>query len=328
MSHFDFSDLTPDTILDAIEELDIGVSSGLLALNSFENRVYQFLDDDRKRWVVKFYRPARWSDAQIQEEHDFAEELAQAEVPVVAPERLHGNTLHHCQGYRLALYPSVGGRPVEIADLDTLDTLGQYLGRLHQVGAKTPFSHRERLDPAALLANAVAAIKGCQHIPDYLQRPIDAILAPLVDATLEAFAQVQVPWLRLHGDCHAGNFLEGSQGLFVLDLDDARQGPAMQDLWMLLCGSRHEQESQLAVLVEAYEQFMDFEGRQLRLVAPLQALRQVQHLGWLAQRWGDPAFPLAFPWFAEPRHWENQILNFKESLAALNEPPLRLLTGM
>ncbi|WP_115720483.1 serine/threonine protein kinase [Gallaecimonas mangrovi] len=327
MSHFDFSDLTPDTILNALEELGIWVSSGLLPLNSFENRVYQFLDDDRQRWVVKFYRPGRWSNEQIQEEHDFAAELAAAEVPVVAPAIHQGQSLHQSQGYRLALYRSVGGRPVEIANLDTLDTLGQYLGRLHQQGSAKAFRYREALDPEVLLANAVAAIGQCQHIPDYLRAPLDAILKPLVDATLQAFAKVQVPSLRLHGDCHAGNFLEGSQGLFVLDLDDARQGPAMQDLWMLLSGSRHEQESQLAVLVEAYEQFMDFDSRQLQLVAPLQALRQVQHLGWLALRWGDPAFPLAFPWFAEPRHWENQVLNFKESLAALNEPPLRLLTG-
>ncbi|WKE65618.1 serine/threonine protein kinase [Gallaecimonas kandeliae] len=327
MPRFNFADLTPDLILDALEELDIRVSSGLLPLNSFENRVYQFLDDDRRRWVVKFYRPERWTDAQIQEEHDFALELAAAELPVVAPERLQGRTLHHGQGYRLALYSSVGGRPVEIADLDTLDTLGQYLGRLHRLGAGRDFQYREKLDPELLLGRAGAAIAACELVPDYLQQPLKAILAPLVDTTLEAFARIKAQSIRLHGDCHAGNFLEGPNGLFVLDLDDARQGPAMQDLWMLLSGDRHEREAQLAVLVEAYEQFMDFDPAQLRLVAPLQALRQVQHLGWLAERWGDPAFPRAFPWLAEPRHWENQILNFKESLAALAEPPLRLLTG-
>ncbi|EKE75932.1 serine/threonine protein kinase [Gallaecimonas xiamenensis] len=327
MSRFSFADLGPDLILDALDELGLGVSSGLLPLNSFENRVYQFLDDDRCRWVVKFYRPERWSDQQIQEEHDFAAELAAAEVPVVAPVSLNGQTLHHSQGYRLALYPSVGGRAVEIADLDTLDTLGQYLGRLHQVGAAKPFSHRETLDPERLLAQASTAISQSSQVPDYLQRPLAAILSPLIDKVLATFARQPYQKLRLHGDCHAGNFLEGSQGLFVLDLDDARQGPAMQDLWMLLSGQRHEQESQLAVLVEAYEQFRDFDAAELALVAPLQALRQIQHLGWLAQRWADPAFPLAFPWFGDAKHWEQQVLTFKESLAALDEPPLRLLTG-
>ena len=324
---FNFSQLSPDCILDALEAQGIFASSGLLALNSFENRVYQFLDDDRQRWVVKFYRPQRWSDAQIQEEHDFALELQDAEIPVIAPVALAGKTLHHHQGFRWALYRSVGGHGVELADLDRLEQLGHYLGRLHNVGARQAFASRPVLDAKSMLASSQAALADCELIPVDLQRPLQAILAPLCQRTDAAFRQHQASNIRLHGDCHAGNFLDGPAGLFMLDLDDALNGPAMQDLWMLLSGTTEEQTLQLEVLLEAYQQHRPLALSELRLIRPLQALRQVRYLSWLAQRWQDPAFPRAFPWFADGKYWEQQILTFKETLAALDEPPLQLSGG-
>ncbi|WP_341502540.1 serine/threonine protein kinase [Gallaecimonas sp. GXIMD4217] len=329
MSQFDFADLSPDLILDALESHGVRVDSGLLPLNSYENRVYQFLDEDRKRWVVKFYRPQRWSDAQIREEHDFAFELVDEEIPVVAPVRLEGRSLQHHDGYRFALYESRGGRAVELADLDQLERLGHFLGRIHALGAARGYEHRPAIGVERMLLEPRQVLMETELLPDYLRPAFEAILSPLCEAVALAWEKhAQVPFIRLHGDCHAGNLFNGPDGIFFVDLDDSLMGPAMQDLWMLLSGSRSEQEDQLCVLAEAYEEFMPLDKRQLHLVEPLRAMRIIHHMAWLARRWSDPAFPQSFPWFSSGKYWENQILSLKECLAALDEPPLRLLTGL
>ncbi len=328
MSQFDFADLSPELILDALESRDIRVDSGLLPLNSYENRVYQFLDEDRKRWVAKFYRPQRWSDEQIQEEHDFAFELVSEEIPVVAPVMLDGQSLHHHGGYRFALYESRGGRAVELADMDQLERLGHFLGRIHAMGAARDYQHRPAISAERMLLEPQQILSDTQLLPHYLRPAFDAILSPLIEAVAKAWDRHgQVPFIRLHGDCHVGNLFNGPDGIFFVDLDDSLMGPAMQDLWMLLSGSRAEQEDQLCVLAEAYEEFMPLDKRQLHLVEPLRAMRIIHHMAWLARRWSDPAFPQSFPWFSTDKYWENQILSLKECLAGLNEPPLRLLTG-
>ncbi|OBU23036.1 serine/threonine protein kinase [Photobacterium aquimaris] len=320
---FSFADLSPDVLLDALDSIEVHAESGLLALNSYENRVYQFKAEDGQRYVTKFYRPARWSDQQIDEEHQFTLELEQHDIPVAAPIAINGSTLHHYNGYRFALFPSVGGRQFEVDNFDQLEWVGRFLGRIHQVGQRQPFIHRPTLgleeyvyQPRQILANS-------DFIPDYLKHSFFADLDRLI-TEIESHWSTDWPALRLHGDCHPGNILWRDGPMFV-DLDDARNGPAVQDLWMMLNGERHDQLAQLDTLLEAYNEFADFDPRQLKLIEPLRALRMVHYMAWLAKRWQDPAFPRAFPWFGDAKYWEGQVLAFKEQIFSLNEQPLQLM---
>ncbi|GAA5218677.1 serine/threonine protein kinase [Corallincola platygyrae] len=326
MSEFHFARLTPELILDALESQGIRVDSGLLPLNSYENRVYQLMDEDRKRYVVKFYRPERWSDEAILEEHAFTQQLLDAEVPVVAPLSFDGQTLLHAEGYRLAVFPSVGGRHLEVDNLDQLEWVGRFVGRLHMVSRKQAFAHRPTLDLESFGVQSVAYLKQAQMLPEGLSEPFFAVLDHLLAAVEQQWQSAAAPDLiRLHGDCHPGNILwrEGDGPQFV-DLDDARTGPAVQDLWMLLSGERSERIMQLELILEGYEQFVTFDNKELALIEPLRALRQIHYMAWLARRWQDPAFPQAFPWFNSNKYWEGQILACKEQLASLQEPPLSL----
>ncbi len=319
MTDFAFSGLEPDTILNALEVCGIFPQTGLLALNSYENRVYQFQADDGQRMVVKFYRPSRWTDAQIQEEHDFALELADADIPMVPPMIIDGKTLHHAEGFRFAVFPSVGGRQFEVDNLDQLEWMGRFIGRIHRVAQSRPFAQRPQLDTDSFLLQPRDVLEHSTLLPDSLKTAFFAILDPVIKETIARFTPHDS--IRLHGDCHPGNILWRDGPMFV-DLDDCRMGPAIQDLWMMLCGDRQQQLLQLDVLVEAYEEFHTFDKRQLPLIEPLRAMRMVHYMAWLSRRWEDPAFPRAFPWFAEPKYWEGQILALKEQLAALDEPTL------
>lgn len=321
MGEFSFAQLGPDLILDAIESTDLRVESGLLALNSYENRVYQFVGENNQRYVVKFYRPQRWSEQQLREEHDFAEELAGHEIPIVAPLNLNGETLHNYQGYHFALYPSVGGRQFEVDNLDQLEWMGRFIGRIHKVAQGANFSYRPEFTLESHLHTPRATLADTTLVPVHLQEAFFTIL----DQVIELSAKLYVPDrnIRLHGDCHPGNILWRDGPTFV-DLDDCRSGPAIQDLWMMLSGDRQQQLLQLDVLVEAYEEFSEFPQQQLALIEPLRAMRMVHYMAWLARRWEDAAFPLAFPWFATDKYWEQQILSLKEQLSALYEDPLKL----
>lgn len=323
-AQFQFADLTPDLILNALESIDVWAESGLLALNSYENRVYQFVADDKRRWVVKFYRPHRWTDAQIIEEHQFSQTLQAEEIPVVAPTAINGDTLHQFGNYRFSLFPSVGGRQFEVDNLDQLEQVGRYLGRIHQVGQAQPFQHRPAFSVDAYLYNAAKDIRASNLVPQSLTTAFFTVLDHVIEATAPRFTTDS--FIRLHGDCHPSNIL-WRDGPSILDLDDCRMGPAVQDLWMMLSGDRAQQQLQLEVLVESYEEFMSFDGAQLRLIEPLRAMRMVHYMAWLANRWQDAAFPMAFPWFATEKYWEQQILSLKEQMAALEEPPLKLMTG-
>lgn len=325
MTDFSFSGLSPDTILDALESQGIFLQSGLLALNSYENRVYQFLAEDGKRYVAKFYRPGRWTDAQILEEHAFAKALVESEIPLAAPIALNGSTLHHhnVEGtdYRFTLFPSVGGRQFENDNLDQLEWMGRFIGRIHQVAQATPFKERPTIDIHSYLEEPKQVLENSSLLPEHLKTAFFAILNPVIETTRSAYSASSL--IRLHGDCHPGNILWRDGPTFV-DLDDCRMGPAIQDLWMMLSGDRQQQLLQLDTLVEAYEEFHTFDNSQLSLIEPLRAMRMVHYMAWLSRRWEDPAFPRAFPWFAEDKYWEGQILALKEQLAALNEPPLKL----
>lgn len=318
---FNFDALTPDFMWYAIESIGVRAESGLLALNSYENRVYQFTDEDRKRFVVKFYRPQRWSREQIQEEHDFSNELVENEVPIAAPLSINGETIHEYQGYLFTLFNSEGGRQFEVDNLEQLEWVGRFMGRIHQVGAQKNFIHRPTIGLEEYVYQPRKLLQSSTFIPAHLENAFFSDLDLLI-------SQIEAHWqpsetIRLHGDCHPGNILWRDGPMFV-DLDDARNGPAIQDLWMLLNGDRQDKMMQLDVLLEGYQEFSDLPNDQLKLIEPLRGLRMVHYMAWLAKRWHDPAFPQAFPWFNDAKYWEGQVLGFKEQIAALNEKPLSL----
>lgn len=322
MVDFAYSALTPDLILDAIESVGIYPESGLLALNSYENRVYQFRGEGLTRYVVKFYRPERWSREQIQEEHDFSFELAESEIPVVAPMRFNGASLLEYKGFLFSIFPSAGGREFEVDNLEQLEWVGRFMGRTHQLAKATHFQHRPTITTQSYLHEPRQVLFDSGFIPDYLHASFFTVLDQLI---AECTRQYQPKSLtRLHGDCHPGNILWRDGPIFV-DLDDSRMGPAVQDLWMMLSGDRQEQLLQLDVLLEGYSEFCEFDNDELSLIEPLRAMRMVHYMAWLTKRWQDPAFPHNFPWFNTSRYWEDQVLALKEQLAQLNEPALSLL---
>ena len=323
MSH-PFATLTPDLVLDAVESLGYLSDARVLALNSYENRVYQVGIEGEQPLIAKFYRPDRWSDAAIREEHAFSHELADCEVPVVAPLQRDGESLFEHAGFRFALFPRRGGRAPEPGNLDQLYSLGQLLGRLHAVGASRAFAHRETLTVDNFGHAALHTLLEGNFLPPSLLPAYESVARDLLRRLDELFARVRYTPIRLHGDCHPGNLLHRDDAFHIVDLDDCRMGPAVQDLWMMLAGERQERLGQLAELVDGYQEFHDFDARQLALIEGLRALRLLHHSAWIARRWDDPAFPLAFPWFANERYWGDQILALREQLAALDEEPLRL----
>ena len=321
----DYAKLSPDLILDAIESLGIYPSSGLLPLNSYENRVYQFIADDNRRYVVKFYRPGRWTTDQIIEEHQYALELAEQEIPLVPPLVLEGNTLHHYQGFLFTLFPCQGGRQFEVDNLDHLEWVGRFIGRIHRAGQAKTFNHRPALTSDNFGHQQRDYLKACGRVPGHLSQAYFTILDQVLEVTQQRFDEHgNYRVIRLHGDCHPGNILWTDAGPHFVDLDDSRNGPAVQDLWMMLSGDRPQQLLQLDTLLEGYEEFADFDHHELQLIEPLRALRMINYSAWLAKRWTDPAFPRNFPWFDTDKYWEEQILALKEQLSALQERPLSL----
>jgi len=319
---FNFHALTPDTILDALWETGLRVESGLTALNSYENRVYQFSDDDKRRYVAKFYRPQRWSQGQIEEEHQFATELFADEIPLAAPLILQGSTLHQHQGYWFAVFPSLGGRQYETDNYDHLEWVGRFLGRIHQVGRRQTFAARPTIGLEEYIDEPLQVLTDSPLVPSKLKSDLLASIGRL-RTTLQNCWHTQWQPLRLHGDCHPGNILWRDGPLFV-DLDDARNGPAVQDLWMLINGDRQEQRLQWDILLEAYEEFCEFDTHELSLIEPLRAMRMVYYLAWVVRRWQDPAFPGSFPWMTDEDFWRRQISTFNEQNKLLQEPPLQL----
>ncbi|MDO8860989.1 serine/threonine protein kinase [Haliea sp. E1-2-M8] len=318
--------LTPDRVIDAVESAGYPCDARLLALNSYENRVYQVGIEDGEPLIAKFYRPGRWLDEQIAEEHAFSLELQAAEISVVAPlVDADGNSLHSFEGFRFALFPRRGGYPPELDNMDSLLVLGRTLGRIHAVGASARFSHRPTLNIEDMLTrNRDYLLEN--FIPRDLQPAYSTLTRDLLTEVTAIYGKVREPDLiRVHGDCHVGNILWRDNCAHFVDLDDCCMAPAIQDLWMCLSGERHERELQLAELVEGYNEFFDFEPRQLRWIESLRTLRLVNYAGWLAKRWNDPAFPRSFTWFNSERYWANHVLELREQLSALQEEPLRLL---
>lgn len=318
-----FARLTPDFILDAVERHGYLSDGRMLAMNSYENRVYQIGIEDSEPLIAKFYRPARWSDEQILEEHMFCFELEANELPVVAPIRdAQGLSLFHHEGFRFSLFLRRGGRTPDIDDLDNLLILGRLLGRIHLTGAQHSFKHRPSIECQTFGHDSVALI-GEHFIPRDLQIAYDTLTADLLRKLDTVFAEAgEIQRIRVHGDCHAGNILWRDDTPHFVDFDDARMAPAVQDIWMLLCGDRERQCAQLAEILEGYSEFYDFRYQELHLVEALRTLRLLHYNAWLADRWDDPAFPRAFTWFNTTRYWEQHILDLREQFAALDEPPL------
>ena len=316
--------LDPDTVLQAVDSTGLVTDGRMLALNSYENRVYQVGIEETDPVIVKFYRPGRWSDEQILEEHAFSLELAEAEIPLIAPICITGQSLFRHEGFRLALFKRQGGHAPELEDRDTLMWLGRFIGRIHAVGKSSPFRSRPALTPQRFGENSLATIRDGQWLPPHMETAFESLVGDLmihIHAAYERAGNVRV--IRLHGDCHPGNLL-WRDGPYFVDMDDCQSGPAIQDLWMLLSGDRHEMEKQLADIIEGYRQFCDFDLRELQLIEALRTLRMLHHAAWLARRWEDPAFPLAFPWFDSPRYWEDLVLSLREQLSAMQEPAIGL----
>jgi Ser/Thr protein kinase RdoA (MazF antagonist) len=323
-----FDTLTPDFILNALEEHGYLSDGRMLALNSYENRVYQVGIEDAEPIIAKFYRPVRWSDEQILEEHTFCFELVDNDIPVVAPiANNEGTSLLKAGDFRLALFPRRGGRTPDIDDLDNLLILGRLLGRIHLTGASHTFDHRPTIDCQTFGHESVALI-GDKFIPAYLTTAYDTLATDLLKKLDAIFASVgDVTHIRVHGDCHSGNILWRDDTPHFVDLDDARMAPSVQDIWMLLSGDQERQRAQLSEILEGYGEFNDFNLSELQLVEALRTLRLLHYNAWLAARWEDPAFPRTFTWFNSPRYWEQHILDLREQYAALDEPPLRVFSA-
>ncbi len=319
-----YAHLTPDLVLAALDSVGLWTDGRLLALNSYENRVYQVGQDDGPPVIAKFYRPGRWNDAAILEEHAFTRELAAREIPVVPPLALeNGATLHAHEGYRFAVYPRRGGRMPEFDRSDTLEWMGRFIGRIHAVGAMEPFVHRPALDIASFGEESRDFLLAGGWLPADLQPAWQSVMDQALELAGHCFARAGAfSRLRLHGDCHAGNVLWTDDGPHFVDFDDSRTGPAVQDLWMLLSGDRENQVRQLADILAGYEDFREFDPRELHLVEALRTLRLVHHAAWLARRWDDPAFPAAFPWFNTQHYWQERILELREQIALMQEEPL------
>ncbi|MEJ1958534.1 MAG: serine/threonine protein kinase [Nitrosomonadales bacterium] len=318
-----FSSLTPDCVMNALESVGFRSDGRLLALNSYENRVYQVGMEEGAPLVAKFYRPGRWTDEAILEEHAFVQELVEREIPVVPALVLGGKTLHNFDGYRFAVFPKHGGRAPELENRDTLEWMGRFLGRIHAIGALQPFQQRPELN----IATFGLAPRNYLLAHDFIPGDLLAAYSSVVDQALEGVRNCfdragAVNSLRLHGDCHAGNVLWTDDGPHFVDFDDSRMGPAVQDLWMLLSGERADMVRQMGDVLAGYEDFFDFDERELHLVEALRTLRLIHYSAWLAQRWDDPAFRQAFPWFNTQHYWQDRILELREQIALMQEPPL------
>jgi Ser/Thr protein kinase RdoA (MazF antagonist) len=323
----DYHALTPDVVLDALSSIGLPVDGRLFSLNSYENRVYQVMLDDGQTMVAKFYRPARWQDAQILEEHAFAKALMDDEIPVVGPVSIQGQTLHHWEGFRFAVFPRRGGRAPELDDPEVLMWIGRFLARIHAVGAREPFVHRPALNLQTFGRESVDWLLQSQMIDLSYESAWQKAAEQALRQVQQAFESTKFDAIRLHGDCHVGNVLWTPADLpdggpHFVDLDDARMGPAIQDLWMLISGERAQRSQQLSLLIEGYEEMREFDRRELALIEPLRTLRLIHYSAWIARRWDDPTFQRNFAWFGTPDYWASQVQMLHEQCEAMQEPAL------
>jgi len=323
MTQTPFSNLDPACILDALDSIGLHGDGRLLALNSYENRVYQVGMEEGPPLIAKFYRPARWTDAAIDEEHAFLHELATAEIPVVPPLEINRATLHAFNGHRFSAFTRQGGRAPELDQRGVREWIGRFIGRIHALGTIRPFQERPKLDIHSFGHASSEYLLENGFIPADINEAYRSVVKQALDGVQRCYERAgEVAMIRLHGDCHLGNLLWTDSGPHFVDFDDCRTGPAIQDLWMLLSGERTEMASQLIDLLAGYEDFHEFNPRETHLIEALRTLRLLHYSAWLAQRWHDPAFPLAFPWFNTQQYWQNCILELREQIALMDEAPI------
>lgn len=323
MTQTPFSTLDPACILDALDSIGMHGDGRLLALNSYENRVYQIGMEEGPPLIAKFYRPARWTDAAIGEEHAFLHELAMVEIPAVPPLTINGATLHAFNGHRFSVFPRQGGRAPELDQQGVREWIGRFIGRIHALSAVTPFQERPLLDIDTFGHTPSGFLLDNGFIPSDIEGAYRSVVKQALDGVQRCYERAgDIAMIRLHGDCHLGNVLWTDGGPHFVDFDDCRMGPAVQDLWMLLSGDRAEMASQFEDLLAGYEDFYEFNAREAYLIEALRTLRLLHYSAWLAQRWHDPAFPLAFPWFNTQHYWQNCILELREQIALMDEAPI------
>ena len=328
MTQFDqshpYAKLTPDLVLDAVESIGLLSDSRILALNSYENRVYQVGIEDELPVIAKFYRPNRWTTEAILEEHRFTTLLLENDISVVPPQNINGTTLHEFEGFRFALFKRQGGHAPETDIPDTLFRIGRTIGRIHQLSGKQTFQHRSNFNIENWAVQSRQYLLDNNFISSSLRPAYETLSQDIIDRMKNIWDSCPYTPIKLHGDCHLGNILWRDDLAHFVDFDDCLNGPAIQDLWLMLSGNRDQQTQQMIELVEGYEEFCEFDPKQLRLIETLRTLRMMHYASWLAKRWCDPAFPMHFPWFNTERYWSEHILELREQFSILDEPPLKL----
>ena len=325
--HDDYDHLSPELVIQAVESLGYLSDARIFPLNSYENRVYQVGIEEENPVIAKFYRPNRWTDEQILEEHQFSQMLNQLDLPVIDPIASAGKTLHEFEGYRFSISPRMGGQAPEPGDFDQLYRLGRLIGRIHAAGREINFQHRTELSIDLYCTTASQFLLTNDFIPSHLVQPFESLIETLTNKLQQQFAGVNnLKMIRTHGDCHIGNILwNRDSGPWFVDFDDCIMAPAIQDLWMLLEGDRRSQTAQLSELIEGYEEFCSFNRAEISLIESLRSMRIIHYAGWLAKRWDDPAFPKNFPWFNTPTYWDTFLGEIKEQLLVMEEPPIQLM---
>ncbi len=322
-ANFSYLSLTPELQLDALASIGIYPESGLIALNSYENRVSLFTDENKIRYVVKFYRPQRWQQEQLQEEHQFCLELYKQGCYLAAPVEINGQSLFFFQGYYFALFQSLSARTMEPDNIDQLFEVGASLGKMHRIGAQGRFQYREPLNVQTMLSAPIQALQTSELIPVFIREPLFAALNTLEQKVIKQFNPGSES-IRLHGDCHTSNILVDGEQPYFVDFDDCKMGPAVQDMWMLLHGDRQEKQLQLSMLLDGYQEEYEFDAQQLTLIEPLRSMRIINYVNWINKRWSDPAFPKNFPWFTTDQYWKELLQSIKQQILALEEAPLTL----
>jgi Ser/Thr protein kinase RdoA (MazF antagonist) len=323
-SNFSYLSLTPELQLDALASVGIYPESGLIQLNSYENRVSLFTDENKIRYVVKFYRPQRWSEAQLAEEHAFCLALKAQENCLSAPIKIENKTLFKFQDYYFALFKSLSARSLEVDNLDHLYEIGIALGKLHKTSSQECFQSREILNVENMLSKPIEQLKKSPLIPKSIRDPLFETMDKVSQLAAELFNKQSFVSIRLHGDCHASNILMDNSTPYLVDFDDCKMGPAIQDLWMLLSGNQQEQQLQLSTLLEGYEQEFAFNTQQLALIEPLRSMRIIHYVNWINKRWSDPAFPTNFPWFTTDQYWKELLQSLQQQIINMQVAPLSM----
>ena len=321
--NFSYLSLTPEVQLNALATIGVYPETGLTALNSYENRVFLFTNENKIRYIVKFYRPKRWNQTQLQEEHAFCLALHQKNCPIAPPVAINGETLFFFKGYYFALFNSLSARTMEPDNIDQLYDVGHALGKIHRIGAQQKFHHREHLDVQTMLISPIKELHQSKLIPTFIQAPFFASLSALENKIIKHYDD-NIPMIRLHGDCHTSNILINKDEPFFVDFDDCKMGPAVQDLWMLLNGDKANKQLQLSMLLEGYQEEYDFNSKELALIEPLRSMRMINYVNWINKRWEDPAFPMNFPWFTSDQYWKELLQSLNQQITAMDDNPLSL----